>query len=725
MDLNTLANVAQSVDFNFEQAWPKLDQASERLASLRTLQTDHGLSKEDQKQLIHAVNSFHVLLFTPSSILDNTPDLYKDEFKNRATALTGAYLQFCLDVAPEKDEAEKDQYLQMLLDKLIKPIREQPSLWGPHSLQITRPVANWEELRKAVPRAGLPNPHSAANGSNDPGNFGPPPIAPGFSQSEYSHQYPPPQFRNVPPRHGYPHRQYYQANQANHTVPPGYPYAANGELSHPPNHPTPNVFEAQQPYLSTQPDLYPTPAYPQYMPAPNQMPPPIHTHRPTPMTSKNPAQDQGTPYAGPPQDVDTHMQTSNDTYSVSPLLHRPRPVNLATASRNNKFSRPTQNRQMQEPVNPMVNIRRHPSYAPEMQEIHGEISSTVNPEDDHDNEVNPLNVLRTPPKRPMSVGSNEDLASKRKRTDNGMERVQVNRPLSREEIRYQAVAQEQEEDARLLTNEEETTVDDNVTPVLVDGDVPLPRRPMRRSMSRADIAVVEHLTPALRELMSPDPREERPDRERWETNSPPPQGQQIVPRPHNIPSHIRSVNAASGSPVTFLPPGRNALGVRSPEYVPELPHRPLEHSRPAEFFNARPRHRQMLPIPTSAAEMPEIMNIHDKFNRERHVEAREFYIHKRTVVIAKGSEWSKLSRDGTIRLGRYFSLTQEEVDETKEYLRFITGHETLRPKTMIRLTCHPRNRTGHTIHAWPENSIIFLNGKCLLTSMVWDFVKFC
>jgi hypothetical protein len=123
--------------------------------------------------------------------------------------------------------------------------------------------------------------------------------------------------------------------------------------------------------------------------------------------------------------------------------------------------------------------------------------------------------------------------------------------------------------------------------------------------------------------------------------------------------------------------------------------------------------------------MPEIMNTHDRINRERHVEAREFYVHKRTVTIAKGSEWSKPCRDGTIRLGRYFSLTQEEVDEIKEYLRFITGRETLRPKTMIRLTCRPRNGGPHgpTNHGWPENTIVFLNGKCLLTSMVWNFVE--
>ena len=348
MDLNTLANAAQSVDFNFEQAWPKLDQASERLAHLQTLQTDRGLSKENREQLINAINSFHVLLVAPSPILDNTPDLYKDEFKNRATALTGSYLQFCLDVAPKKDESEKDQYLQMLLDKLIKPIREQPSLWGPHSLQITRPVANWEELRKTVSQARPPPPNSGASRSNDRSNFGPPPIAPAYSPSEYPHQYPPRQFHNIPPHHGYAPHPYYQSN---HIVPQGY-YTSNGEHSHPPNHSPPNVFEAQEPYPAPHSGQYQnrtsgqhilplqTPAYPQYMPAPNQMPSPILTHRPTPMTSNHPARDGGTPYVRPPQDVDTTMQTSNDARSVSPPLHKPKPVNLTTPSRNDRFSRP-------------------------------------------------------------------------------------------------------------------------------------------------------------------------------------------------------------------------------------------------------------------------------------------------------------------------------------------------------------------------------------------------
>ena len=161
----------------------------------------------------------------------------------------------------------------------------------------------------------------------------------------------------------------------------------------------------------------------------------------------------------------------------------------------------------------------------------------------------------------------------------------------------------------------------------------------------------------------------------------------------------------------------------------ELPHRRVEHSQPPESFNTKPHiRRQILPIPTSATEMPGIMSIHDRINRDRHVEAREFYVHKRTVTIAKGNEWSKPCRDGTIRLGRYFSLTQEEVDETKEYLRFITGHETLRPKTMIRLTCRPRNgeALGRKNHGWPENTMVFLNGKCLLTSTVgvlWNFAN--
>src|SRR5947207_11113033 len=83
------------------------------------------------------------------------------------------------------------------------------------------------------------------------------------------------------------------------------------------------------------------------------MPSPIQTHRPPPITSNNPARDEGTPYVGPPRDVDTRIEPSSDIRSVSPPpLHRPKPINLTTPSRNDRFSRPPPNRQTEEPVNP-------------------------------------------------------------------------------------------------------------------------------------------------------------------------------------------------------------------------------------------------------------------------------------------------------------------------------------------------------------------------------------
>jgi hypothetical protein len=133
----------------------------------------------------------------------------------------------------------------------------------------------------------------------------------------------------------------------------------------------------------------------------------------------------------------------------------------------------------------------------------------------------------------------------------------------------------------------------------------------------------------------------------------------------------------------------------------------------------------LLPLPTNASDMPRIMNLHDQYNNSRQVQAREFYIHKRTATVAKGSEWTRTGRDGTIRLARYFSLTQEEVDEAKEYVRFITGHESIRPKSMIRLTCRQRNGVPNvqSPHAWPDNAMVFLNGKCLPTTRVSQYLE--
>jgi hypothetical protein len=180
--------------------------------------------------------------------------------------------------------------------------------------------------------------------------------------------------------------------------------------------------------------------------------------------------------------------------------------------------------------------------------------------------------------------------------------------------------------------------------------------------------------------------------------------------------------------VALLPPGGNALGARSPELFVETrspTSEPkvftLEHSPPVDSVEVKLCvKREMLPMPSSAAEMPGVMAIHERNNEARPVEARDFYVHKRTIIIAKGNEWAKPCKDGTIRLGRYFSLSQEEVEETKEYLRYIAGYEANRPKTMIRLTCRPRNgeASGQSKHAWPDSTMVFLNGKCLLTTLV-------
>jgi hypothetical protein len=592
-----------------------------------------------------------------------------------------------------------------------------------------------------VPRA------TSATSSQDNRGVGPLPNFPPYT-SEYNQQYPHyTHFQNAPPHHGYTPHPYYPPN---HVVPQGYPFAPSNGPPHAPYYTPPNVFDAHQ----TQPAMHtaqhlngpsgqngyqPPPVYPQPTPTQTQMPSPIHLQGPTPMTSINPTQDERTPQVESHQDIDTHMETSYDPPDSPPPLRRPQPIKLTSQSRVDRPTRVEQRRQVEGPVNPMANIRRHPSYSQEMRKIHGDIPAIIKLEQENSDDDIHLKVSRTPPKRPISVGSNEDLTLKRKRTDKGMQRIQRNngkntveqdimeRSPSREEMRYQAVARKHEEDVQFLEGKAMDEVHSvATTPILIEDDIPFTRRaPMRRSMSQADIAVVDDLTPAIRELMSPSPREGSPDRDRWRAKSPIlTGGQEIIPRRHIIPSHIRPINAIGNqSPLIVLPPGGNALGARSPEIFGEAPPRPrLEHSPPAELFDIKPTvHRQLIPIPTNATDMPALMTAHERLNNARHVEARDFYIHKRAAAIAKGSEWCKPCKDGTIRLGRYFALTQEEVDEAKEYLRYITGHVSLRPKSMIRLTCRPRNGgpVGQNNHGWPENTMVFLNGKCLLTSMVY------
>ena len=464
------------------------------------------------------------------------------------------------------------------------------------------------------------------------------------------------------------------------------------------------------------------------------MPLSLHLHRPTPLPANDRLRDNRDSNVGPYQDVDVTMNTSMEAHrgSPAPIRRTEHPIATGHPPNHKTVAQQLQDRPQRKSVNPIMNIPRHPSYTIERRE--GQEDNRFKPHGYHDDSNN---RLRNIPKRPMSACSNEDLTVvKRKRTETGTQLVQanggkpgvtpINRPLSREEVRYQAVAREHEEDARFLEDERTsenmgTTI--SRTPILVDDDVELPPRRLGRSLSRAEIAVDEQLTTAIRGLMSPIPRDRSPDRGRWRTASPLSQNQQIDSHPRSIASHIRTVNQIQ---VQFLPPGGNALGARSPEHRNGPPPRPLEHSPPTGLLDIRRTDHPMLAIPTSASEMSVIMTAHDQSNAARPVEARDFYIHKRTTIIAQGNEWARPCGDGTIRLSRYFELSQEEVDGSKEYLRHITGQETLLPKTMIRLTCRARNGPNGALkhqHAWPENTMVFLNGKCLLTSMVFELVR--
>lgn len=430
-------------------------------------------------------------------------------------------------------------------------------------------------------------------------------------------------------------------------------------------------------------------------------------------------------------------------------LQRPKPLPLV--ARDGTNSHTIERQRLKDTAKILSEIPRHPAYYSELSAAHGYVPPVAIIESDEDGEDEPTQLL-SPPKRPISVGSNDNSIRKRKRTEVGVQHLRydsgvpgpssvteterLDRPLSRQELLYQAIAEEQEEDERFMADNGHPHAGDHEeaiapTPILPDTQTQFPRRQMKRSLSRNDIAVVEDLTPGFRELMSPAPRERSPDRERWRAGSPIPVWQSTPLQEKVGPSHIRSANRPNVQQVALLPPGGNALGARSPELCIDVwPQESdskvfmLEHSPPVDISDLKVSiKREVLPIPSGATDMPGLMSIHERANGLRPVEAREFYVHKRTCIIAKGNERTKPCGDGTIRLGRYFSLSQEEVNETKDYLRHITGSENNRPKTMIRLTCRPRNGEppGQSKHAWPDNTMVFLNGKSLLTTSVAPF----
>jgi hypothetical protein len=702
-DLQILANVAQSVDFDFDKAWPSLDEATERLEFLRSLKHDRGFSKENRKKLIDAINSLHAILLAPSPILNNTPDLFKPEFKDRLLALTGQYIQFSVDAAPRKYDAEKEGFLLMVEDKLIKPIRGQPSLWGHHSLQITRYISEWDAAltttRVAMSRADIPSAPVIGPAVAWTGNRSIVQPAPTHTAIQ-SHPNEAQRFNSVAPRVNYQFPQQGIREDMRFMPPAGN-----------------NVSNRQ----SDTTQLQEISGFPQSGQDQSVRLYPLATHRPTPIhPGSRPLNSQGGAWEKPSQPV--------------------QPVFPPNISQNVENGPPRQ-----APPDPRPEISRHPAYLPEMTKIYGEIPPPIKTEIESDDEFME-GFSSTPPKRPLSVDPDDPFSPKRQRTETGVHFMEsdrdfkdrldglskkrsIRRSLSRQEM-YHEIAKEHDNDNRFLAEntprgqENETAP----TPILTNEDevIILPRRaPIQRSKSRADEELEEELTPAIREMMTPIPREGSPDRDLWKLRPASVSTAAVSPTVQKpLPSHIRQPNAPIQMQLTFLPPGNNALGAKSPEFTEHAPkdvRLRFEHSPSAETVGLpTEKRREMLPMPKSANEMPGLMAIHDRMNKLRPIQQRDFYLLKRMELIANGSEWTKRARDGMIRLGRYFYLGPEEIDEASEYLHYLTGHEVIRPKTMIRLTCRPRNgeQPGENNHAWPDHTMVFLNGKSLITSMV-------
>jgi hypothetical protein len=736
-DLNTLANAAKDAGFDYEKAWPTLDEAGQRLAEIRTLVKNRVLNKTNRTLLANAIDALHKLLIDPSSLLADTPDMFQNEFRKRAMTLTTQYLEFSLDVLP-KTGPEKDQYLDMLLDKLINPVRGQPNLWGQYSLLMTESVKRFENLRMSVtrpqdrtePEPTIPQDRTEPEPTLPQDRRGPEPTLP---QDRRGPEPTLPQDRRgpeptIPPIPLYPgyHPQFPPQSQ---NVQPGYP-------PHPQYYP-------------------PTYDRPLYLPG-NEQPQGRTDYRfsrefyvPQPYQKSGPQQQ----YRPPPSGLGGLQSTTVLNKPVPPArallpVYRPTPRPFKTPFSNEEDAE--ERRLMALARRELRGIRRHP--ARQMQ-TRTEVDNDNFSESEkvRRNEDMDVEITNESPKRPLSVGSNEDLALKRKRTDEGIQPVTHKRSLSREQS-YQEVAKQHAADEQYLSKgavqleEHQHNPSPNQhnpnpapTPIQTDDDrMTLPRGPPLRTRSRAQVGLEEILTPRLERLLSPDPtrhmsapppRERSPDRDGWRRN-------------HHLVVH-RDIASTPPEPrgpfhisnrVSVIPPGGNALGARSPELLPhEQAERPaFEHIRPLEGYDEVKAivPRPVLRIPANASEtqrlflnasnMPRFMTQHDKIYQRRHVQRREFYVHTRTALIAKASSLSHKHEDGRITFGRYFNLTREELYEIHQYVKFMGGQESTGPRTMIRLVFRETNGENRDPfkHSWPENSTVILNGRYLMTSMV-------
>lgn len=310
-------------------------------------------------------------------------------------------------------------------------------------------------------------------------------------------------------------------------------------------------------------------------------------------------------------------------------------------------------------------IPRHPLYDPRMQNIHG----PVPPKPEASDGDYTTNLFS--PKRPFMHESTQN-PFKRMKTSEGMHHVVhygFNRNLTDDSsVRYIEFAKKYNEDEEILQSENIVPQDD-----VLSNDEPLPIRSFKRVNSRSQIALTRDLTPQL------------------ETTS---------LQPHA--SHIRE----------------NRSGASSREHAQSHAFR---HRRPINSIHHEPtHHRQILPAPNTPEELVDYMTRHDGELSLRPVEDRLFFALKRIICVATAGQKERVGTDGMVGRNCVFVLTQEEIEEIQEYVRAVSGYESMQPKTMIRLIC--RTSRGDSLdnhkHEWPKGAMVRLNGKFLMTAMV-------
>jgi hypothetical protein len=726
------------------QPWERLYKAKGNLEKLRELPIP--LSSENRVKITDAINYIYHILSPYSTDIPDTPRVYSAEFKRQASTLAAEYVKFSLDALPTEQFACK-LFLDNIDEKLIKPITARESIWEDHGIRLNEAWIKWDECnRTLLAEMGAP-PQSSPSGddqlstnfANEPAVNEPRETGVHGGRRPTPFQAPPVELLNDP-RSSRPGAQPQQPRAQNLNA-----GTADRDLMPPPQiipHQIPRQSQAENVRRAV-------------------------TAPPEAMEVDSPA--EPTPSEDSPPRIQRWQLNRSETVPPRSLeSYHPRVANFT-----NEITRNKDQQGRQQPKIVVKTDSRHVggSLAESTDEnefvsedgFEMHVSSDMDRPpsiayslgvDGHSESQHDDRHFGFPPKRPASRSSEDCPPAKQQRT-NRMPISVPARPLNREEIEKQ-----HHEDHKFMAHqadvlEEEGEADDPNCPT---------RKTIRRSLSQHDIEIVRTLTPALQEMNTSD-RETSPPRQTWKTPSPTqtssPGDPHILPRGGNILGAQSSANLGfhplgfgkpdgpSINPTRFndrhldpvssitpnLNPANHEAIKQEREDLAEAPpvnlliRRNLPAAASGSAIPAHERKRarddvqwRIGPEPKSTFDLLDLMNKHDRENRNRPTHMRSFYV---PLWALRLIDWDSAAHTGDNRQGpfdfvRYFSLSPREIEESDQYVRFIRGDNARGAKIMIRVRCMmtPADGNGDEVVAWPLNTRIILNGQELRTAAV-------